>query len=163
MVERQAKFAEKMAGYLWLRSPALRGTLERAAVRYRGFMALFKEEPAQTLVPTADIDLVWHTHQCSPREYEAGCVRMAGRFINHDDGLSKRVLKGGFGETRVLYEARFKDGYGVCLCWECEATRTEMERLDPGDDDVDFDAIAKKVQDAVRYHKAVELVRRGAI
>ncbi len=36
--------------------------LERAAGRYRRFLALRRRHPTQFLVPTYDIDVVWHAH-----------------------------------------------------------------------------------------------------
>lgn len=167
MAERQAKFAEKMADLLWLRGPALGGTLRRAVVRYENFIQLFGEENrhSQTLVPTLDIDLAWHTHQCSPALYAAACRRLAGREapIDHNDQLGQAALKDGLGATRRLYEARFKDEYNSCLCWECEELRSEMEVLGDADADanVDLEKVVAKVRLRVEYHKAVELARRS--
>lgn len=68
-----------MNGQLWIRSPALSGTLRRATDRYAKFLHLLKRKApplgedgsgktivlGAIIVPTLDIDLVWHTHQCS--------------------------------------------------------------------------------------------------
>jgi len=126
-VERQVLFVEKMSDSLWLRSPALGGTLKRGLIRYERFMQLFKERPGTMLVPTLDIDLVWHTHQCSPKSYQSLSEKVAGRSINHDDSLDKITLKDGFKKTCWFYETRFKDEYNVCLCWECEALKSEVD------------------------------------
>lgn len=159
-VERQAFFVEKMSDSLWLRSPALEGTLKRALIRYERFMQLFKEHPGTMLVPTLDIDLVWHTHQCSPKSYQSFSAKVAGRSINHDDSLDKTTRKDGFRETCMFYETRFNDEYNTCLCWKCETWRSELEKCDLSTK-VNFDVIAKKVEDEVKYHKAVELARRS--
>ena len=74
---RQATFVDKMNNHLWIRSPALEGTLRRAIDRYSKFLILLKRKapplgadgsgttmvPGPIIVPTLDIDLVWHTHQ----------------------------------------------------------------------------------------------------
>lgn len=161
-VERQAHFIDKMNNSLWLRSPALQGTLNRAVVRYERFIQLFKMHPGTMLVPTLDIDLVWHTHQCSPRSYQAFCEREAGRSINHDDSLGKATLKDGFKETCLLYEARFQEEYNVCLCWECEGLKSELEKCDLSAT-VDLAAIEKRVKGDVKYYKAFELKRRADV
>jgi hypothetical protein len=159
-VERQALFVEKMSDLLWLRSPGLEGTLKRALVRYEQFMELFREHSGTVLVPTLDIDIVWHTHQCSPKSYQSLCAKMAGRSINHDDSLGKTTLKDGFRETCRFYETRFKDEYNICLCWGCEALKSELEKCDRSVK-ADFDTIAKKAKEDVKYHKAVEFARRS--
>ena len=158
-VERHAAFAEKMTDFLWLRSPAVGETLKRALVRYERFMALFKKHPEPTLVPTLDIDLVWHTQQCSPMSYLACCSKLAGRAINHNDALEGGVLKNGFAETSRLYEMEFQEEYDPCLCWHCEAMKSELESHGLMDS-IDYTAIVQKVQDEVMYHKAVELATR---
>jgi hypothetical protein len=158
-VERQAAFADKMTNILWLRSLALGGTLARALVRYERFMALFKQHLGTTLVPTLDIDLVWHTQQCSPTSYLACCNKLAGRAINHDDALGGEVLKNGFVETSRLYEMQFQEEYDLCLCWNCEAMKSELENYGLTES-IDYATMTQKVQDEVMYYKAVELAKR---
>ena len=158
-VERQGIFVEKMSNLLWLRSPALESTLNKALMRYERFMQLFKMYPGTMMVPTLDIDLIWHTHQCSPKSYQAFCEKEAGRSINHDDNLGKPTLKDGFKQTCLFYEAQFKDEYNACLCWECEALKSELEKCDLSTA-VDLNDIVKKVKDDVKYYKAFELNRR---
>ena len=160
MVERQANFITKMGDHMWFRSPALDGTLSRALVRYESFMRLFKQHPRSTLVPTLDIDLVWHTHQCSPNQYWTSSMTLAGRVINHNDELDKSTLRCGFKETARFYEMRFKDEYNTCLCWNCQALMSKFEE-DTLNADVDFDVVAKEIQDEVTYYKAVEFARRS--
>ena len=165
VVERQATFADKMANLLWLRSPAAARTLERAIARYEHFLVLFREHPGRTLVPTLDIDLAWHTQQCSPALYDAACRQLAGRDgpIEHDDTIERPVLRDAFAATTRLYEARFHDEYNPCLCWDCEALKSELapRGTTAADDEVDFEAIVQKVQHLVRFHQAVELARRS--
>ncbi|KAK0722627.1 hypothetical protein B0T26DRAFT_640760 [Lasiosphaeria miniovina] len=164
MVERQEKFVVNMANILWFRSPALAGTLERAIVRYSRFLAFFKDREdanKMPLVPTLDIDLVWHTHLCSPALYQAGCKHFAGRdSINHDDTLAQALLNDGFVSTARMYEIRFREEYNACLCWPCEALRSELGSMKKANGEVDFAAIAKKVQEDVEYYQVVELARR---
>lgn len=159
-VDRQAWFPQRISDRLWLRSPALEGTLARAIVRFEHFMALFKAHPQSILVPTLDIDLVWHTVQCAPKTYEKLCMRLAGRIIDHNDALGEVKLKDGFQETKKLYESKIQAEYDVCLCWECEGIRSELESLGTSAR-VNLERLAEKVRDDIDYHKAVELARRS--
>ena len=159
LVDRDTAFAEKTINFLWLRSPAVGGTLKRAIVRYERFMALIKKHPEPTLVPALDICLVLRTQQCSPTSYLACCSKLAGRPINWDDALKGEELKNGIAETSRMYELEFQEEYDPCLCWHCEAIKSELESLGLMDS-IDYAAIVRKVQDEVMYYKAVELTRR---
>ena len=101
-VSRQYSFCQKMELQLWIRSPAVQGTLTRACTRYDKFLQLFKLYPKTTLVPTLDIDLVWLTHQLSHNRYAAAMKLRAGMFIDHDDKLGKDTLDYGMVRTENL-------------------------------------------------------------
>ncbi|KAI9768917.1 MAG: hypothetical protein M1840_004513 [Geoglossum simile] len=161
-VQRQFSFVEKMERALWIRSPALEGTLQRAVDRYSKFLKLFKWYPNTMLVPTLDIDLVWHTHQCSPSRYRTATIKHAGRFIDHDDKIGKPTLDSGLDKTEQLFRIRFGKEYFVCNCWDCEAILSSVTGPSRnGEAQPDMDAVAQKVSDEIVYYKAVELARRA--
>jgi hypothetical protein len=60
---RQLQFVNKIClNYsYWSRE----SVIQRSLVRYTDFMRLVSGSK-ETFVPTVDIDLVWHTHQCDP-------------------------------------------------------------------------------------------------
>lgn len=159
-VQRQTSFVDKMEKQLWIRSPAVEGTLHRAIHRYNNFLKLFKLYPKTMLVPTLDIDLVWHTHQCSPYLYEAGTVKRAGRLVDHDDKLGKGTLNTGFMKTKDLYRIRFAEDYQVCHCWDCEALLSAVtaQSLEIQMSNL---VIAQHVHEDVAYHRSVEISRRN--
>jgi Glycine-rich domain-containing protein-like len=127
-VHRQAEFALKMSHFGWLYSLTLASTLERSVVRYQRFFALIAEHPGHLLVPTLDVDLVWHTHQLSPAKYALYCkATTSGRFINHDDRVEKDKLKSGFDQTQSFYRELSGEEYEGCHSWLCEAARTAAE------------------------------------
>jgi hypothetical protein len=160
-VLRQFKFVEKMGNHGWLRSPALEGTISRAVDRYSKYLELFKRYPNRIFVPTIDIDLVWHTHLCSPRRYETAVLSLAGRFINHDDKLGKETLADGLDGTKNLFRVRFGEEYLRCFCWDCEALRSAIEKSEVGSTgEVDYEAISEAVSLDVAYYRAVEIARR---
>ncbi|KAF7133833.1 hypothetical protein CNMCM5793_005245 [Aspergillus hiratsukae] len=160
-VERQRVFVDKMVGYLWIRSPGVHGTLSRAITRYEHFLQVFKLRPGTTLVPTLDIDLVWHTHQCSASMYEASMEKWAGRFINHDDTIPSGVLRTQSDETSVLFRDYFGMEYHICLCWECEAIQSAVDECD--DAEVDFKKLADRVVKDLAAHRVLELKRRSQV
>ncbi|GAB1206069.1 hypothetical protein APSETT445_004750 [Aspergillus pseudonomiae] len=169
-VERQFKFVEKMHAHLWIRSPAVEGTLRRAIDRYDKFLQLFRDYPTTTLVPTLDVDLVWHTHLSNPEQYRTSLNARAGRMISHDDKLGKSFLDIRFNRTHDLFQVAFGQQYNVCLCWDCEAVTSAMEAFAANDDmdilddiDCDADSIVKEVENDLRYYRAVEIARRKGV
>jgi hypothetical protein len=130
-VIRQASFIDKMHHSLWIRGPSAgEGTLPRAQEKYENFFKLFSRYPGETMVPTLDVDVFWHTHQLSPARYYYFCLspEAAGRFINHNDQLPTGVLDDGFQRTGEKYWDEFRAEYGGCFCWSCELERDDQER-----------------------------------
>ena len=161
-VLRQESFWRKMTDNMWIRSPAVEGTLKRAIGRYDQFMEIMGEHPKTVVVPALDIDLVWHTHQCSGgRAYATQTRLRTGQFVNHDDKLKQTSLEEGYGATRLLYRRLFGTEYRVCGCWECELLISEMEKvvhLEPAN--VNMTAIVDKVKKNMLFYRAVESMRR---
>lgn len=56
----------------------IQGLIPEHTSRYIKFLQLIKE-CTFTLVPTLDIDLLWHTHQLSPVAYDKYCKTQVGR------------------------------------------------------------------------------------
>ncbi|KAF4334705.1 hypothetical protein FBEOM_11445 [Fusarium beomiforme] len=161
-VIRQASFVDKMNSFMWIRSPALEGTIKRGIARYLNFCKLLKMSKT-TVVPTLDIDLVWHTHQCTAKHYGQAMKLLAGKFVNHDDTIEKPQLGDGFGETRRLYRVYFGQEYRACGCWDCQALLSELESAMENEQDVDMERIAAKVKEDVFYYRAVEWSRRHKV
>jgi hypothetical protein len=160
-VVRQTSFVDKMNAHLWIRSPAVDGTLRRAKERYSNFLTLFKLYPKTMFVPTLDIDLVWHTHQCSAAIYYEVTNNLAGKFVNHDDSIVQKKLDTGFDTTRGMYQIRFAEEYRICGCWDCEALLSKLEAATLAQDDTpDMEAMAKEVISDVTYYRCVEHLRR---
>ena len=59
------------------------------------------------LVPTYDIDLIWHAHQLNPEAYNKDLTQILGKVLNHDDSDSDRTpghkLQHGFTQTCKLW------------------------------------------------------------
>ena len=123
-VQRQLKFAHKMHDAKWLRSSFAAQILETAIRRYEMFFTLIVEYPGISLSPTPDIDLIWHTHQLSPKCYGLySAMNANGRFINHNDNVHKPALTGAFDIAKTLFRERFGSDYQVCYCEGCMVSR----------------------------------------
>ncbi|VUC35479.1 unnamed protein product [Clonostachys rosea] len=159
-VKRQFSFVEKMHDHLWIRSPGLEGTLERAINRYDEFLELMRRESGTILIPTLDIDLVWHTHQCMASQYAQDVRARVGRFINHDDKIAAAELNSGFDQTAGLYMKHFGKNYRICGCWECELLTSKMGWVVRSGEKIDMNEVVKEIEDEMLYYRAVEVRRR---
>ncbi|RPB04365.1 hypothetical protein L873DRAFT_1833068 [Choiromyces venosus 120613-1] len=196
-VLRQGSFVDKMHQQLWIRSPSLMGRLpldsiplvrarpetrsvvlinppdtsgflQRAVSRYKSYFSLFKLHPGKILVPTIDVDLVWHSAMLTPVAYRAYCKHVAGRFIDHNDKLSEDTLDDGFEYTAAAFEEiTGGEEYGRCLCWHCETALNEGVRPGGGKEErwkvwkVTGDEKERLVRLRVEYYREVEKRRRS--
>ncbi|KAG0645916.1 Glycine-rich domain-containing 2 [Hyphodiscus hymeniophilus] len=124
-VIRQSVFVEKMHSIDWLHSPAARDTMDRLLNKYARFITLIQTYPLHTAVPTLDVDLGWHTHQLSPKQYYDYTVKKCKKFIDHDDKMEEDALSSGFEWTSKTYEKHFGEVYSECTCWYCETIRSK--------------------------------------
>ncbi|KAH9124984.1 hypothetical protein LEN26_009628 [Aphanomyces euteiches] len=86
--------------------------IHSAILRYHKFMRLFQvKHPSTTLVPTCDINLVWHTHQTFPQDYRAYCKALCSMVLEHNDAISKRNAVDGFAATCRLWATHFDEAY----------------------------------------------------
>ena len=89
--------------------------LETAKDRYKKFLYLKKLNTQAYLVPTYDIDLIWHTHQLLPLNYIEDCNSYLGYVLNHDDTKTNRSpgssLNESFEYTGNLWMENFRRDY----------------------------------------------------
>ncbi|KAJ3131282.1 hypothetical protein HK100_006554 [Physocladia obscura] len=123
---RQRKFSRKIVSGAvdW----GERNALAKAIFRYRRFIDLMKVKPTNFLVPTLDVDLIWHTHQLFPENYKNFGLREIGRVINHDDNVAAEILSESFETTANLWKATFQEKYSTQFE---ELTRVKPEFVNP--------------------------------
>jgi hypothetical protein len=124
-VIRQGTFMEKMDHIGWIRSPTLNSTMGHFISKYGVFFQIIAKNRDRAVVPTLDVDLIWHTHQLSPARYYAfSTTQTEGIFINHDDKVDEIKLNDAFAWTSKQYQ-KLTGGkvYSECACWYCEAVR----------------------------------------
>ncbi|KAK7721465.1 hypothetical protein SLS63_009579 [Diaporthe eres] len=116
-VQRQLRFAEKVHRAQWRNPKKINNFLDSAIGNYKKFFTLIAENPGVGLAPTLAIDLVWHTHQLSPRRYRTYSRHMTnGRFVHHDDNLDETTLEEASHNAEKLYFAKYGVPYKRCAC-----------------------------------------------
>ncbi len=86
--------------------------VERALGEYKQFLALMLWSPDTVIVPSEDIDEVWHTHVLNTARYQADCDAIFGRFQHHfptfgeSEEVQEEHMKGRE-ETMRLFEEVF--------------------------------------------------------
>lgn len=82
---------------------------------YRQFLVLMLEFPGRSLVPSEDIDKVWHQHIEWTERYEQDCHRIFGRLQHHypcfEMGPERAVRQRSNREATI---ALFKERFGEC-------------------------------------------------
>jgi len=98
-----------------------RMTLARAdqdIALYRCFLKLCVLHPATTIVPTRQLDHVWHTHMLDTAKYRADCDWVFGFFLDHFPYFGfrgeedRRAWRDDFAHTHRLFEEHFNVDVG---------------------------------------------------
>ncbi|KIM24602.1 hypothetical protein M408DRAFT_26896 [Serendipita vermifera MAFF 305830] len=111
----QSVFLQALEDMGWLdprrfHSGCAQAPIFRAIARYHAFMDLIVAKNAGFLIPTLDIDLVWHTHQLSNENYREDTLRLLGHIPGHDDLLQPAVFQEMFRATATGWMNRFAKG-----------------------------------------------------
>ncbi|KAJ4319449.1 hypothetical protein N0V84_006352 [Fusarium piperis] len=120
-VKKQEKFIDEARALLWIRAPALTGSLMRASVQYSDYQLRgTSPESNGTEVPFG-IDLFWRTHRLLPNHY---ClfrqeITNCGQISDSEapklqSAASSLAMK----NLRVVSE--------LCQCWTCERIRDDV-------------------------------------
>lgn len=84
-----------------------------AIKHYRMFLFLIYLHPNSQLVPTQEIDFVWHCHILNTRKYRKDCQMLFGRYIDHEPDsqfcgkVNSISLDTAFEQTQALFEQYF--------------------------------------------------------
>ena len=105
--------------------------IDRAIDRYADFLQLARAHPGKALVPTLDIDLIWHAHMLSPRDYVDDCQELLGRLLSHDDQKGALELQHTFDATAERWHA----AHGTPYVWResRKPTRKQRQRKEESD------------------------------
>ncbi len=95
----------------------LKSEVDEACALYRNFLFLIYKYPDQKIVPSEDIDEVWHNHILDTRKYKVDCEKIFGRYLDHYpyfgmDGITTlEDLSVAFAETQKVHIQEF--GYPI--------------------------------------------------
>lgn len=87
--------------------------ISHAIARYTLFLLLMHLYPNANLVPTWEIDQVWHHHILDTSKYMADCHTLFGRYMHHfphageRDERDRQQLLLSFDQTQHLFEHHF--------------------------------------------------------
>ncbi|KAL3936644.1 MAG: hypothetical protein SGBAC_008075, partial [Bacillariaceae sp.] len=114
--DRQATFLWQVSGPLFVNDDFL----QQGALQYYKFLKLrnHANKSKIVIVPTYQIDLMWHTHMLSSLTgYFADCKAIMGSTLNHDDSLNDRSDDGpldrAFKDTKSLWNKIYEEEYFV--------------------------------------------------
>jgi len=79
--------------------------IELAFDSYLKFITLLKENPGKKLVPSFEIDLIWHSHMLDHPTYVKDMKNYFGYIIHHNDTVE--IVSKQVDDTRNLWENRF--------------------------------------------------------
>lgn len=90
-----------------------RQQVDRAIAHYKMFLHLLYLYPNSRIVPTQEIDQVWHQHILDTRKYAQDCQWLFGYFVHHypyfgmGSNAQKQALETAFSYTRTLFAEHF--------------------------------------------------------
>ena len=87
--------------------------LQDGLTRYRMFLMLKKLNREVFVVPTYDIDLIWHTHQLHPRSYIKDCLEIFSRILPHDDDVGERASGSELTKSYTFTKELWHKHYGI--------------------------------------------------
>lgn len=85
----------------------------RAVEQYRRFLFLVYRYPEERIVPSREVDQVWHTHILDTVKYREECDLLFGKFMDHwpyfglKDEAERQELNDAFSHTQQLFEVHF--------------------------------------------------------
>jgi hypothetical protein len=114
---------ERQANFLWQVSGERFGDDDFLLEGVQNYYHFLQLKPTATqhgtiLVPTYQIDLMWHTHILSSIQmYDKDCIRIMNSTMHHDDSLTDRaeggILDVSFAATKSLWMKHFGTDYIV--------------------------------------------------
>ncbi|CAF4187705.1 unnamed protein product [Rotaria socialis] len=75
-----------------------------------------KQIPAKKdtiIVPTFDIDLIWHTHMIYPMNYLEFSTALCGYLLDHDDSIASTILTDAYRDTAERWKVAYGSEYDI--------------------------------------------------
>jgi hypothetical protein len=163
-VKSQDTFIDNAHDLLWIRSPSLKGSLDRSAVNYLE-MQLSKGlgDLGETSLPFG-VELTLRTHKLFPIQYQIFCKDILSTNVPADSKspVSPQLTTSG-------EESQGNNLSTECCCWTCERVRDDLpeftyDKSNPTENDLSLlsqlsSAKLHSIQDDLGFYRAVENAR----
>ncbi len=109
-----AAAAQRQRDFLWQVAPPQyehAAFLADGARRYAQLLALMGTHPKVFLVPSYDMDLLWHAHMAWPAAYARDTAALCGFVAPHDDGVNDRAAGGKLAGGAAATAAAWREAY----------------------------------------------------
>ncbi|CAF1137414.1 unnamed protein product [Rotaria sordida] len=83
---------------------------EHLVQNYVSFIKLAQKN--EMIVPTFDIDLIWHTHMRYPSQYQTVSTALCGFILDHNDAIESNILTHAYQKTAKRWKKTYKLEYG---------------------------------------------------
>ncbi|KAG5804544.1 hypothetical protein H9Q74_013329 [Fusarium xylarioides] len=122
-VKRHEEIIEESNKILWIRSPALQGSLIRAGLEYLDFHLREPNAVGGDMVcdQSFGVRLFWRTHRLFPRQYKAFLKEIGGMQSEETQGQDLKR------DAKILFD--MDDPSPIqehCHCWTCERIRDDL-------------------------------------
>ena len=118
-VKEQEKFIDEAHDLLWIRSPALMGSLERSSIDYLEFQFEKKHEQNADHPLPFGVDLLLRTHKLYPIQYELFCHGPGASMTDAKNPVSKQSTASSEDEPQTHPASE-------CYCWTCERIKDDL-------------------------------------
>ncbi|CAF3325772.1 unnamed protein product [Rotaria sp. Silwood2] len=88
-------------------------SFEQIVENYVSFMKLARKNTM--IVPTFEIDLMWHTHMRYPLSYLEFSKALCGFLLDHDDSVASSLLKDAYQDTADRWKLTYHSEYGAAV------------------------------------------------
>lgn len=164
-VNKHATFIEQSHNLLWIRGPALVGSLQRAAVQYFDSQLNRRPQMREQMEFNFGVELVWRTHRLFPQQYKY--------FLQTTEKISETSNSKESSSQDLSPYSGASIATNTCICWTCERIRNDLPTFVhrpssfTGSDSMKSllstipSAYLRQIQDDIGFHKAVEAARRN--
>jgi|SRR5271166_1040387 len=95
--------------------------------RYRNWLLLISTlDDRGDVVPTLDIDEIWHAHILDTKAYADDCQNVFGYFLHHVPSWNKIMPREAHDKTAAAYEKLFGEPFlpegGHCVATDCQGS-----------------------------------------
>lgn len=124
----QEQFSDKINSLNIINSTHIEESLIHAKNRYENYWILLQKNEI-SLIPTLDIDFIWHTHRLSFYYYYNWSKLHKDTLINHTHHFNKLITNQLFQDSSILYRETFHSDYTSCFCKNCEIVRDKTNSI----------------------------------